>query len=415
MLYKKITRCRICGNKNLRAVLNLGHLALTGVFPKKHQEVEYGPIELVKCMSDETDKYCGLLQLAHNYNLEILYGDNYGYRSGLNASMVRHLSDLVKKIQKKIVLKRGDLVIDIGANDGTLLRQYNGTGLKLVGIDPTIKKFIEYYPKNITPIANFFSSKAIRKHTKDKAKVITSIAMFYDLEHPQDFVKQIAEVLADDGIWMFEQSYMPLMVRDVMYDTVCHEHLEYYSLKQVKWMLEKANMKIVGIEMNDANGGSFNVIAAKKKSPHKEDVAGIQKLAELEHKMMLDTMEPYKQFAKKVQAHRYKIQTFLQKARAKGKTVYGLGASTKGNVILQYCNISSDEMPFIAEVNEYKFGRYTPATNIPIISETEARMHKPDYFMVLPWHFKENIVIREKDYLKSGGHLFFPLPKLDII
>lgn len=415
MLYKKITKCRICGNRNLRSVLNLGHLALTGVFPKKHQEVEYGPIELVKCVSDETDKYCGLLQLAHNYNLEILYGDNYGYRSGLNASMVKHLSELVKRIQKKVDLKKGDVIIDIGANDGTLLKQYSTAGLKLIGIDPTIKKFIEYYPKHITPVAQFFSAKAIRKLTKDRAKVITSIAMFYDLEHPLEFIQQIHDVLADDGVWMFEQSYMPLMIRDVMYDTVCHEHLEYYSLKQVKWMLDQVNMKIIGIETNDANGGSFNVIAAKNKSPYKEDAAGMQNLLELEKRMMLDTIEPYKQFAKKVQAHRYKIQSFLQKARAKGKTVYGLGASTKGNVILQYCNISSDEMPFIAEVNEYKFGRYTPGTDIPIISETEARLHKPDYFMVLPWHFKENIILREKEYLKGGGHLFFPLPKLDIV
>jgi hypothetical protein len=329
--------------------------------------------------------------------------------------MVKHLQDLVKRIQKKVDPGKGDLIVDIGANDGTLLKQYENGGFKLVGIDPTIKKFKEYYPKNIEAVPEFFSSRAIKKRYAKKAKIITSIAMFYDLEQPLEFVKQIYDVLADDGVWMFEQSYMPLMIRDVMYDTVCHEHLEYYSLKQVKWMMDKMGLKIISVGMNDTNGGSFNVMVAKKKSAYKEDAENIAKLMQFEKKLALDTLESYKHFAKKVQGHRYKIQSFLQRARAKGKTVYGLGASTKGNVILQYCNITSDEMPFIAEVNEYKFGRYTPSTNIPIISEHEARMHKPDYFMVLPWHFKENIVLREKEYLKNGGHLFFPLPKLDII
>ncbi len=415
MLYREIKKCRICGNKNLHSILNLGYQALTGVFPKKNEKVQHGPLELVKCMSNETDDNCGLLQLRHDFDLSVLYGDNYGYRSGLNASMVKHLKDIVKKIEAKIDLKTGDAIIDIGSNDGTLLNQYASKKLDLIGIDPTIQKFKAHYPKYIQTVQDFFPSKKLRKSYASNVKVITSIAMFYDLEHPLDFIKEIYRLLAKDGVWVFEQSYMPLMIKQVAYDTICHEHLEYYAVKQIRWILKKMGMKIVHVETNYTNGGSFLVFASKNEAPYKEDDANIKKLVSLEKEMMLDTLDPYKQFVQEIQHHRYKLQTFLQAIRSKNQTVYGYGASTKGNVMLQYCNITSDELPFIAEVNEYKFGRYTPGTNIPIISEEEARRHKPDYFLVLPWHFRENILLREKDFLKKGGKLVFPLPKLSVV
>lgn len=414
MLYKEIKKCRICGNKNLHTVLNLGYQALTGVFPKKNEKVQHAPLELVKCMSNETDDNCGLLQLRHDFDLTVLYGDNYGYRSGLNGSMVNHLKDVVKKIESKIKLDKGDVLIDIGSNDGTLLNQYKSKKLSLIGVDPTIQKFKEHYPKHIQAIQDFFPSKKLRSSYSSKVKVITSIAMFYDLEQPLNFIKEIYRLLSTDGVWVFEQSYMPLMIKQVAYDTICHEHLEYYAIKQIRWMLNKMRMKIIHVETNYTNGGSFLIFASKMESSYKEDEKNIKMLTSLEKQMGLDTLEPYKQFVQNVQHHRYKLQSFLQTIRSKNQTIYGYGASTKGNVLLQYCNITSDELPFIAEVNEYKFGRYTPGTNIPIISEEEAKRHKPDYFLVLPWHFKDNILVREKNFLKEGGKLAFPLPKLSV-
>lgn len=415
MLYKEIHACRICGNKKLIMVLDLGTMALTGVFPKIGETTESGPIEMVKCDDTQNKKFCGLLQLKHNYDLTKLYGDNYGYRSGLNQSMVEHLKGIVASIKKQVKLKKGDLIVDIGSNDGTLLHSYNDTSLQLVGIDPTIKKFVQYYDSHIKCIPDFFSEKVIRKHSKLNAKVVTSIAMFYDLEKPIAFMQEIYNILADDGIWVFEQSYMPHMIDNVSYDTICHEHLEYYSLKQILWMTKKVGFKIVDVEINNANGASFRITVAKEKAPYKKATKKIDTILADEASRGLDNLDTYKQFAKSVRDHKKQLIAFIRQAKAEGKKILGYGASTKGSVILQYCNLTKDDIPYIAEVNEYKFGRLAPGTNIPIISEKEAKKHAPHYLMVLPWHFKKNIVSREQEYLTSGGCLFFPLPKLELV
>lgn len=414
MLYREIKKCRICGNPNLKNIINLGNLALTGLFPRKKETIEGGPLELVKCKDDGSGKHCGLLQLRHNYDLNTLYGDNYGYRSGLNKSMVNHLNLIVKKIKRIVALEKNDLIIDIGSNDSTLLQAYQNHDLQLVGIDPTARKFKQFYPSHIRYISNFFSAQIVHKKLNKKAKVITAIAMFYDLEEPIHFVQEIYDVLAEDGILVLEQSYMPMMLDNTSYDTICHEHLEYYTLKQIKWIADKVGLKIIDIEFNDTNGASFCLVLAKKNSKYTEKIKEINKILSQEKKKGLDTLDIYRDFEKRTKNHREQLIKFIKKVRQKGKTIFGYGASTKGNVILQYCNITAKDIPYIAEINEYKFNRYTPGTHIPIISEKEAKSLNPDYFMVLPWHFKENIISREKKYLESGGHLFFPLPKLEI-
>ncbi len=414
MLYTKITQCRICNNTNLAQVVDMGMLALTGVFPRHFDPVEYCPLQLVKCMGD-VGETCGLLQLAHNYDLVQLYGDNYGYRSSLNSSMVSHLASIVSLAQKHISLQHGDLVLDIGSNDSTLLQQYSTSGIQRVGIDPTISKFKSFYPKNIDAIADFFSAKAIRKHTDNKPKIITSIAMLYDLEHPLDFVQDIYDILADDGVWVFEQNYMPHMIEQCAYDTICHEHLEYYSLAQIMWLLEKVNMKIIDINTSSVNGGSLCVVAAKMSHPTREATRKIQALKSYELSLNLNVLSTYKSFVSRMVSHKKTLRSFLDTALDEQKVVYGLGASTRGNVILQYCKITHHELPFIAEVNEYKFGRYTPGSTIPIISQAEAHLHNPDYFFVLPWHFRQNITRAEQAYIKRCGKLVFPLPELSVI
>lgn len=413
MLYQEIKKCRICGNTNLETIIDLGNQALTGVFPSLDEIVEEGPLKLVKCMGGNA---CGLVQLGHNYDMKKLYGDNYGYYSGLNKSMVDHLYDIVKKIEETANLRDGDLVIDIAGNDGTLLGAYKNKDLELISIDPTSEKFKEYYASHVKYIPDFFSSKIVRdKYGDKKAKVISAIAMFYDLPAPMEIMQQIYDILDDQGIWVVEQSYMPMMIDNTSYDTICHEHLEYYALKQFKWMADNVGFKIIDIEFNDTNGASFCLTFAKKGSAFKEKTAEIEKILSEEESRGFNTLDIYKEFEKNVERHKEDLLQFFKKTKQEGKKVFGYGASTKGNVILQYCKITPEEMPYIAEVNEYKLGRFTPGTRIAIISEKEAKEMKPDYFMVLPWHFKNGIVKRENEFITSGGHLIFPLPKIEVV
>ncbi len=416
-MLREIKKCLICGNEKLVPILNLGMQYLTGVFPKtKNISVGRGPLQLVKCQEDLEGKYCGLLQLRHIYKAGDLYGQTYGYRSSLNRSMVEHLNRKVKMILRKVTLRPGDMVIDIGSNDSTLLQSYPAQGVILIGVDPLGEIMRKYYSPHIHLIADFFSKKAVEKHFGSrKAKIITSIAMFYDLEFPLEFMQQVYELLADDGVWVFEQSYMPTMLSTNSYDTVCHEHLEYYRLKQIKWMADRVGLKILDVEFNQTNGGSFSVMAAKQDSSYQEARGLVNKILKSEEKLGLHKLEPYRAFEKRTFQHKIMFRTLINKLNKRGKKVFGYGASTKGNVILQFCKLRERDIPFIAEVNEDKFGAYTPGTLVPIISEQAARAMKPDYFVVLPWHFKDNIIPREQAFLKRGGKLLFPLPRPEVV
>uniref|UniRef100_UPI004049B8A7 class I SAM-dependent methyltransferase n=1 Tax=Flavobacterium sp. TaxID=239 RepID=UPI004049B8A7 len=409
-MYTEISKCRISKSQNLITVLSLGEQYLTGVFPgNKSEKITKGPLDLVWCPDS------GLLQMKHSYSLDEMYGENYGYRSGLNASMVAHLQQKIHTLEKLVLLSDSDLVIDIGSNDATSLKSYSGNHKK-VGIDPTGLKFKEHYTDDITLIADFFTAdKFIEKFGPMRAKIITSIAMFYDLESPVDFIVDIEKCLADDGIWHFEQSYMPSMLRTNSYDTICHEHLEFYSFKVVKNMIESQGLRIVDVQMNDINGGSFAVTVCKKYAAHKSNTTVINWLLKQEDDIQLDTPKPYREFEERVFKHRKNLTELIKALVADGKKVFGYGASTKGNVLLQFCGLTEKEIPYIVEVNPDKFGKYTPGTLIPIISEEEAKAMNPDYFLVLPWHFKNNILSREKEYIKKGGKFIFPLPEIEII
>jgi hypothetical protein len=409
-MYSEISKCRISGSSNLITVLSLGEQYLTGVFPKtKEEQVTKGPLDLVWCPDS------GLLQMKQSYSLDEMYGDNYGYRSGLNSSMVRHLTNKVHTLERLVSLSENDLVIDIGSNDATSLKAYTGKHRK-VGIDPTGIKFKEFYTDGISLIPTFFSAKAFKKDfPNEKAKIITSIAMFYDLESPVDFVKDIEQCLDNDGIWHFEQSYMPSMLRTNSYDTICHEHLEFYSFKVVKNLLESCGMRVVDVQMNAINGGSFAVTACKANGKYVSNTPIINWMIQQEDDMGLDTPKPYRDFEERVFKHRKNLIDLIEALVADGKKIFGYGASTKGNVLLQFCNFTSKQIPFIAEVNQEKFGSYTPGTHIPIISEKQAKEMKPDYFLVLPWHFKNSILEREREYMEQGGKFIFPLPEIEIV
>ena len=409
--YRKLQACRLSGSDHLVSVLNLGTQALTGVFPKtREQSVTSGPLELVWCPDS------GLLQLGHSYDPGEMYGENYGYRSGLNQSMVDHLTDKVSFLERTAGLRSGDVVLDIGSNDATTLKAYATAGLTRIGIDPTGEKFRAYYPNGIGLIPDFFSAAAFRSASAAPAKIVTSISMFYDLESPVAFAQQVASVLAPDGIWHFEQSYMPSMLRMNSYDTICHEHLEYYSLHAVKKILDAADLQLVDVGTNAVNGGSFAVTAALRSNRSiRPNHAVIDWLLHQEERMDLGTPKPYRDFEERVFRHRQDLVRLIHALNADGKKILGYGASTKGNVMLQFCGFSPADIPAIAEINPEKFGSFTPGTHIPIVSETDARAMAPDYFLVLPWHFKSGIVRREKEFLQRGGKLIFPFPEIEII
>jgi hypothetical protein len=400
-------------------VLHLGTQALTGVFPDRVDEpITHGPLELVVCPES------GLLQLHHSYDLAEMYGLNYGYRSGLNRSMVEHLEQKVHGLEAQLAraghrLSPADIVLDIGSNDATLLKSYRTPALRRLGIDPTGVKFHEFYPADIALVPEFFSAAAYRSvFGAEPARLVTSIAMFYDLEDPLAFMREVASVLAPDGLWHFEQSYMPAMLEATAYDTVCHEHLEYYALRQIQWMAERAGLVIVDVDRNAVNGGSFAVTVARADGvyrPSEEGAARVDALLREEEALGLGTEAPYHAFAERVFRHRDELQSLVHELTRAGKTVYGYGASTKGNVLLQFCGFTPAEIPAIAEVNPFKFGRFTPGSHIPIISEAEARARRPDYFLVLPWHFRPGILARERQYLADGGRLIFPLPDVGVV
>jgi hypothetical protein len=312
-------------------------------------------------------------------------------------------------------LKSGDVVLDIGSNDATSLKAYTIQGIERIGIDPTGSKFKHYYPSDILLVSSFFSAKDFRSTTDRRARLVTSIAMFYDLESPIGFAQDVAEILADDGLWHLEQSYMPSMLRMTSYDTICHEHLEYYSLSVLKNIFDAASLKIVDVQMNAINGGSFAVTVAHKASSIHANQPIIDWLLAQEERMGVNTPRPFRDFEERVFRHREDLTRLLKVLRADGKTVLGYGASTKGNVLLQFCGLSESEIPAIAEVNSDKFGAFTPGTNIPIISEEEARAMNPDYFLVLPWHFKEGIIAREQEFFARGGRMIFPFPEIEIV
>jgi SAM-dependent methyltransferase len=402
----KIKNCRSCKGKSLTKLYTLGKQTLTGIFPpKKTTKITKGYLNMVICSK------CKLLQLEHNFNANEMYGENYGYMSSLNKSMISHLKFKALSLKKKYNLKNKDSILDIGSNDGTFLSFFNNK-FKLFGCDPTIKKFSKYYRKDINQLPFFFSSKIFKDK---KFSLITSISMFYDLPDPLNFAKEINSILENDGIWHVELSYMPMMIKNRSYDTICHEHLEYYSLKSLKYLLDKAGLKVINLSFNQINGGSIAVDIAKKKSKQIECKHLINWVLESERLNKYNEIIKHKQFFKECENHKILLKKLLLTLKKQNKKILGYGASTKGNVLLQYCNIDSKILGCIAEVNKFKFNKYTPGSNIKIISEKAAKLKKPDYMLALPWHFKDYIIKREQSFLNKGGKLIFPLPDIEII
>jgi len=326
--------------------------------------------------------------------------------------MVAHLHEKVDWILKKYSPPKGSLIIDIGSNDGTTLKAYPFEGYRLVGIDPTAVKFKNFYPDHIQLISDFFSAGAIRSHLGSrKASVVTSFSMFYDLESPLNFMQEVADILDVEGIWVLEQSYMPAMLHMNAYDTVCHEHLEYYAIEQIHWMAQRCGLRLIEVDTDGTNGGSFAIVAAKDGSHYKES-SSVARMLSKERGQQLNSLAPYRCFSRRVSECRDQLRLFFDDARAKGDRTSVLGASTKGNVLLQYCGVTQTDVEKVGEINSDKFGCFTPGGLLPITSEAEVLSDDPDYLLVLPWHFRK-FFLEQPQY--RGRKLVFPLPQLEIL
>ncbi len=404
----KIKKCRICKKSKLKKLFSLGNLCFTGKFPSESQKIEKKPITLVIC------KDCELVQLGHNFDLKYLYGPDYGYRTGINKTMLSHVNKVVKNLSKITKIKKNDYVLDIASNDGSLLNFYNKK-IKTFGIDPILEKYKEEYKKIIFKVADFFSAKKIQKITKKKFKIITALSVFYDAADPDKFIKDVKKILKDDGVFLLEFADLASIIQNKMFDTICHEHLEYYSSKVILNLCFKNKLRVFDIKRNNINGSSKQYFICHENSNYKTNYKKIKKIINLEKKLNLSDEKTFKNFIKIINKSKVKLYKFLKKNNKLGKKVHGYGASTKGNVLLQYYNINNKMVEYIAERNRKKYNLYTPGTNIRIISEALSRFYKPDFYLVLPWHFKNEILEREKKIRKKGTKFIFPLPDLKII
>ena len=404
----KLIKCRICKKSKLKTLFSLGKLSFTGKFPSINQQIKKEPITLVIC------KNCELVQLGHSFNLKYLYGPDYGYRTGINKTMLNHVKQVVKYLSKKTKIKKNEYVLDIASNDGSLLNFYK-QNIKTFGIDPILEKYKENYENINYKIGDFFSAEQIKKTTNKKFKIITALSVFYDAADPNKFIKDVKELLSQEGIFLLEFADLASIVKNKMFDTICHEHLEYYSSKVILDLCKKFNLRVFDIKKNDINGSSNQYYICHEKSKHKENYKIIKKVLEFEKKLNLSNEKTFKNFIKSINYSKNKLNKFLKKNIKLGKKIHGYGASTKGNVLLQYYKINNKMIDYIAERNKNKFNLYTPGTNIKIISETLSRFYKPNYYLVLPWHFKSEILKREKEIRKKGTKFIFPLPELKII
>jgi SAM-dependent methyltransferase len=410
--------CRVCGSANLKQVIDLGEQHLQGSFVKPGKEMppyRKIPCTLVRCNPMLDENACGLLQMAHTVPPEILYSA-YWYRSGTNNTMRNHLKGIVDEAMD--LTSRSNLsVLDIGCNDGTLLNYYPDTFVKY-GVDPSdVAQEIQAPVKVIQDIFPSSELYNILEET-DKIDIITSIAMFYDLEDPITFTKGIKKILSPEGIWIFEMSYMPSMLKMDSYDTICHEHLEYYSLAVIEFIMKKSGMKIFNCVQNDINGGSIRCFATHEENfSYRREIfqQNINLLRQEEFDLELDTDKPYKNFQDRINIQKDILVNLLKKLKKDGKKIHIYGASTKGNTILQFCGIDNRVIDMAAERNPDKYGAMTLGSDIPIVSEAESRQAHPDYYLVLPWHFKAEFIEREAESLKSGIGFIFPLPTIEIV
>ncbi len=406
-------KCKNCKSKKLEKILHLGSQPISSVFHnKKKKNLKKYPLDLFKCRS------CDLIQFSKLAPLEDMYGSTYGYRTSLSKYMINHMKEKYLKLNKASFLKNNSSILDIGSNDGTFLNFFannKNRKLKLFGMDPSSYKYKKYYNKKINLISDYFSKKKLDRHCRElgsdeKFDLITSYAMFYDIEDPNSFSKDIFNCLKKNGVWVLEFSYFPLLLKNLTYDQICHEHVTYYTLNTFQKIAKKNGFKILDISFNEINGGSIEVVCAKKNSFHKSKLIKINKILNEEKKINKNS---YLNLGYRIENTKKILKILLKEINK--KDIIGYGASTKGNIVLNHCGLDEKNLSYICDANPYKFGRYTPGSNIKIISKQQMRKRKPKYLLVLIWSFRSEVIKQEINFLKNGGKLIFHLPMLHII
>lgn len=382
-------------------------MCLTGNFPAPGVEVPKLPLALAKCDS------CGLSQLAHAIPVEQMYDSGYGYESHLNSQMRNHLLKTARHIEQKFEVGSQDLVLDIASNDGTLLSGYLNSKISKYGVDPLALTLNDKYPNDSIKIPSFFTAEVVQEFTPEKFKIITSFSVFYDLEAPAGFVKSVDNLLAEDGVWILEQSYFFSMIETLSFDTICHEHLLYLRLKDIDNLLLESNLEVFDLELNDVNGGSFRVFVKKKSSARLMNPY-VNWIRWAETKWENDWNTSINSLSNRVDSFRDQLRELLKVFKNNQRLIVGLGASTKGNALLQYCNLDSNFIDFIIEINPKKIGKVTPGTSIPIYGEDillELGGDKREILgLVLPWHFYESVISHKSANVKSREIKEFAIP-----
>ena len=405
----KIKNCRNCKNTELFDLFSLGKISFTGRFPNTiRQNVPKAYLNVLMC------KKCKLVQLDRNFDLNYLYGKSYGYRTGINKTMTDHVKKIVRKCSALVKLKSKQYVLDIGSNDATLLNFYANDIIK-VGVDPLVNKYKKFYKKINYKISNFFKIKDIEKiKIKKKFKIISALSVFYDLRDPNKFIKEIKKILDDKGVFVLEHVDLYYIIKNNIFDTICHEHLVFYSSKIIIEMMKNNGLKVFNHEYNEINGGSSRYYICHSKTNFKVS-KNIKKVLLRENLQGIELKKTYKLFFTKILNEKIKLIKLIKKIKNEEQDIHGYGASTKGNVLLQFYNINNKVVNYIADRNPLKWNSFTPGTKIKIISESQSRKIKPHFYLVLPWHFKNEILIREKNIRKKGTKFIFPLPKVRVV
>ena len=403
--------CKNCHSVKLKKIIKLGKQPISGVFPNtRKSNIKSYSLDLFKCLK------CDLIQFSKLPPLDEMFGQTYGYRTSLSPLMINHMKKKFLKIVKTKLIKNNAQILDIGSNDATFLNFFKDKKVNLFAIDPSAEKYKKYYNKNINLIVDYFSKSKInaffklKKIINKKFDLITAFAMFYDIEDPNSFCSDINNSLNRNGLWITEFSYFPLLLKNLTYDQICHEHVTYYTLTTFQKIVNQNGMKIVDFNFNEINGGSIEVTCKKKNSNIRPNLKKINNLLDDEKKI---NDHSYERFNKRIQNVKKTLNLFL--SNINHKKIIGYGASTKGNIVLNHCNISGKNISYICDANPYKFDKFTPGSNIRIISKNKARKINPDYLLVLIWSFRPEVIKQELNYIKQGGKLIFHLPTFHVV
>ena len=400
---RPVTRCQISNSNKLSSLIFLGYLPPVNTLRKigstAEEEISF-PAELLYCNKSK------LAQLGCIVDKEILFPYSYPYTSSTTKILRENFADLYKETKKIINLNKNDLIIDIGSNDGNLLSNFKNNH-RVLGVTPEkIGKIA--IKKGIPTIINYFnqktSSKIIKKY--GKAKVITATNVFAHIDNINSIVKSILKILKTDGVFISESHYLLPLIQTVQYDTIYHEHLRYYSLESLNFLLKKHNLEIINTKEIPTHGGSIRVYAARK---------GIYKISNNVKKQFKKekkylNKKNFKNFKKNVVSSKINLFNIIKKIKDKNETIFGVGAPSRASTLINYLGLDQDIVDCVLEINgSYKIGNYIPGTKIPILNENILSKKKPDYLILFSWHIKNEL---KKNLKRKGfkGKFIIPLP-----